>query len=351
VSGLNIGSLVGSIERVAPTAENGAPMSTSFTTENDTILDRDWRARMQLDAPAIGTSFSSSTPTSTSTSNSAGSEFPSPTLANAGAYTSTSPVSTKAFVLDDADDYNPFEVRPPSQIQSLLSRARMSSDVSDGRHPALWVGPTVYPAITVALGATTEQSEDQSQQYLQQQQQQQRQRSRRWWPSSGTAGHPGTNNTSTSTNKDNRRGLNPDAKVFRFGRKHTSMPEASLPFDSLNPSGAVFASGPPMTSASSILSGVPAPRGGVVGGLLSGLALRAFAPSPAEREALQRALGGASSNTSLERLPSLSEVASVAQEPLGGVGAHNAGAGVFEQPSRITFSPWSEDGEIGNGGA
>jgi len=43
------------------------------------------------------------------------------------------------------------------------------------------------------------------------------------------------------------------------------------------------------------------------------LLLRAFAPSPAEREALQRALGGA--NTSFERLPSLSDVESIPSSP------------------------------------
>ncbi|KII92254.1 hypothetical protein PLICRDRAFT_102791 [Plicaturopsis crispa FD-325 SS-3] len=42
--------------------------------------------------------------------------------------------------------------------------------------------------------------------------------------------------------------------------------------------------------------------------------LRAFAPSPAEREVLQRVLGG-STNTSYERLPSLSDVSSIPSSP------------------------------------
>jgi len=42
--------------------------------------------------------------------------------------------------------------------------------------------------------------------------------------------------------------------------------------------------------------------------------LRAFAPSPAERQALHRALGG-STNRSFERLPSLSDVGSIPSSP------------------------------------
>jgi hypothetical protein len=101
--------------------------------------------------------------------------------------------------------------------------------------------------------------------------------------------------------------------------------------------------------------------------------MRAFAPSPAEREALQRALGGPK-NTSLDRLPSLSEVGNLPASPvLSHVPAQSAqsdnsfglpwfdvspasGAGrnwlrepgvSIPQPSKIKFSPWG-DGD-GNG--
>ncbi|KAF9263429.1 hypothetical protein L218DRAFT_349306 [Marasmius fiardii PR-910] len=90
-----------------------------------------------------------------------------------------------------------------------------------------------------------------------------------------------------------KKGLNPDAKAFDMYRK--SQPVAPLAtattpavYDALNPTGLGSKLISSTTSDSSTL-------------------LRAFAPSPAEREALHRALGG-STNASLERLPSLSDV-------------------------------------------
>ncbi|KAG0693391.1 hypothetical protein DFH29DRAFT_964220 [Suillus ampliporus] len=103
---------------------------------------------------------------------------------------------------------------------------------------------------------------------------------------------------STSAKDKQRKGLNPDAKVFRLPRrKAPAMPEpTSAPptvcYDALNPNGL-------MNNTSSTPSAL----------------LRAFAPSRAEREALQRALGG-STNTSLERLPSLSDVGSIPSSPV-----------------------------------
>lgn len=99
-----------------------------------------------------------------------------------------------------------------------------------------------------------------------------------------------------------KKGLNPDAKVFRFIKSPAAdfgpigPPTVAAPlsngthhnYDALNPNGL----GSRMTS-----------------NVTSSL-LRAFAPSPAEREVLQRALGG-STNASLERLPSLSRVSSL----------------------------------------
>ncbi|KAG1746153.1 hypothetical protein EDB19DRAFT_1690786, partial [Suillus lakei] len=103
---------------------------------------------------------------------------------------------------------------------------------------------------------------------------------------------------STSAKDKQRKGLNPDAKVFRLPRRQaltTSEPTSAPPtacYDALNPNGL-------MTSNSSTPSAL----------------LRAFAPSRAEREVLQRALGG-STNTSLERLPSLSDVGSIPSSPV-----------------------------------
>lgn len=103
---------------------------------------------------------------------------------------------------------------------------------------------------------------------------------------------------STSAKDKQRKGLNPDAKVFRLPRRQvpaTSESTSAAPtacYDALNPNGL-------MTSNSSTPSAL----------------LRAFAPSRAEREVLQRALGG-STNTSLERLPSLSDVGSIPSSPV-----------------------------------
>jgi hypothetical protein len=149
-----------------------------------------------------------------------------------------------------------------------------------------------------------------------------------------------------------KKGLNPDAKEFSLapvpptmskttttmgrGATHHSLPS----FDNLNPTGI---GGNSMSSSSTSES----------------LFLRAFAPSPAEREALQRALGGA--NTSFERLPSLSGVGSIPSSPSHihalpmpmPTAAPNAhGANKLQLPSwfpafprgrKTQFSPWGDE--------
>lgn len=99
-----------------------------------------------------------------------------------------------------------------------------------------------------------------------------------------------------STSNKPKKGLNPDAKVFQLPKNpadfgHIGAPVASnVTFDALNPNG--LGSGMMAASSSNTSS-----------------LLRAFAPSPAEREVLQRAFGG-STNASLERLPSLGSIPS-----------------------------------------
>ncbi|KAF8197928.1 hypothetical protein BJ912DRAFT_952593 [Pholiota molesta] len=106
--------------------------------------------------------------------------------------------------------------------------------------------------------------------------------------------------------RERTKGLNPDAKEFNLFPKSTHvfhsqghLAPAHLPapssYDALNPNGLGTALSPSASSNSQSL-------------------LRAFAPSPAEREVLQRALGG-STNTSFERLPSLSDVGSIPASP------------------------------------
>ncbi|KAK7472622.1 hypothetical protein VKT23_000735 [Stygiomarasmius scandens] len=148
----------------------------------------------------------------------------------------------------------------------------------------------------------------------------------------------------TMPSKDkSKKGLNPDAQVFDMFRKpHVQKPAApnvSMPaqvYDALNPNG-LGSLVPSKASDSSTL-------------------LRAFAPSPAEREALQRALGG-STNASLERLPSLSDVGSIPPSPnhihAGVVGHVSRDAGkahawlqTLQSLPRLrksNFSPWDDE--------
>ncbi|KAH9961280.1 hypothetical protein BC827DRAFT_1203587 [Russula dissimulans] len=181
---------------------------------------------------------------------------------------------------------------------------------------------------------------------------------------------------STIDGTESRRGLNPDAKVFNFSAEPvlSSAPVAPVSASGFPVSGASRSTrsssisesrkGNATTSATASSSSTP--------GFLSGLAMRAFAPSPAEREALQRALGG-STNTSLERLPSLSEVGSgpaspvLAHSPANPAASRHppglpwfdigpgAGAGrswlrelgvSMPRPGKIKFSPWGDgDGD------
>ncbi|KAF8161027.1 hypothetical protein B0H34DRAFT_795869 [Crassisporium funariophilum] len=134
-------------------------------------------------------------------------------------------------------------------------------------------------------------------------------------------------------------GLNPDAKEFSLLREPlgTALGRGPLiarsTFDALNPNG--FGSTVILSSSSTSRS-----------------LLRAFAPSPAEREALQKALGG-STNTSLERLPSLSDVSSMPsspttdshpQHPTRDVGSIlPSWLQAFPRTRKVKFSPWDDD--------
>lgn len=152
-----------------------------------------------------------------------------------------------------------------------------------------------------------------------------------------------------------KKGLNPGAKVFSLPRKLApsgpqTMHSAPVTYDALNPNGLVSTMLPSASSNNSSL-------------------LRAFAPSRAEREALQRALGG-STNSSLERLPSLSEVGSIPSSP-SHVHASPlninlsqrtkdsaASSKTFNLPSWLTalpnirksrFKPWDDDEPVSTG--
>ena len=192
-----------------------------------------------------------------------------------------------------------------------------------------------------------------------------------WWHD------PDKERRSTIDGTEPRRGLNPDAKVFNFSAEPVlfSAPVAPVSvsgFPTSGPSRSTRSSSISdnrkcnvTTSATATSSSTP--------GFFSGLAMRAFAPSPAEREVLQRALGG-STNTSLERLPSLSEVGNGPASPvLAHVQANPAtssnppglpwfdigpGAGAgrswlrgvsIPRPGKIKFSPWGDGEGDGDG--
>jgi hypothetical protein len=291
--------------------ETGAPgeLLTRRQSDNETFLDRDWRHR-----PSV----------STVGSDSHRHVFPR---------------------VDDGtmEEFEPFRIRPQP-------RHRMTSDPIDV--PGVWLSRTNSDPVAPPIAAAHQQEAQ----------------SRRWRG-------PDKERRSTVDGTESRRGLNPDAKVFSFSAKPLFGVPAVPAFNCLNAStsdslvsGAVSSSG---TGGSS-----DSPNGAATSsstpGFFSGLAMRAFAPSPAEREALQRALGG-STNTSFERLPSLSEVGSMPTSPaLNHVPAHPAasrnppgmpwfdiglgpGAGrnwlrelgaSMPRPSNIKFSPWGDgDGD------
>jgi hypothetical protein len=158
----------------------------------------------------------------------------------------------------------------------------------------------------------------------------------------------------STTSKDKaKKGLNPDAKVFTLARKfphRTSMSGSAFnvssgisttTYDALNPNG--LGSQPVSTTTSTNNS-----------------LLRAFAPSPAEREVLQRALGG-STNTSFERLPSLSDVGSIPSSPSH---VHALPAATPQQMGKVlpswlqslprfrkaNFSPWEDEEPVSMSG-
>ena len=156
----------------------------------------------------------------------------------------------------------------------------------------------------------------------------------------------------SSSKHDDKKGLNPEAKAFHL--KNFPLFGASKPasIDSIISHGS--------TASSTSLPTFLAPPSTGSDSILSTLSMRAFAPSPEEREALTRAMG--SSNTSLERLPALSNMigsippttnnthitAQHAPQPLLPDTTHSIPLGLswFHALRRPKFSPWED--EAGN---
>ncbi|KAI9463708.1 hypothetical protein BJY52DRAFT_932294 [Lactarius psammicola] len=288
-------------------------LSKSFQSDNDAFLERDWCRRLSV-------------PESTSAvgSSALGHVFPD--------------------VNDEpAEAFDLYGVRPPR-------RHRLTSDPMDAQR--VWPSRTNSELVTSPINVVPPPEA----------------RTRWWWPGADKE------RRSTTDGIEQRKGLNPDAKVFNFSRKPLLGVPPVAPLDSLNPSASSL-----QVSAAANGDGdgdgagaTATAAGGSTSGFLSGLAMRAFVPSPEEREALQRALGG-SSNASLERLPSLSEVGNmptspaptheqthpaVPGNPLGlpwldvNPGANTRRSWLRDlgvsvpRPGKIRFSPWGDgDGE------
>ncbi|EIN11630.1 hypothetical protein PUNSTDRAFT_124894 [Punctularia strigosozonata HHB-11173 SS5] len=184
----------------------------------------------------------------------------------------------------DADDYDPFEVRPPPPRERADCFDTQRATFHRHAPEALQNMFVEEEPVVADKGVTVP---------------------RRWFSSS-------TSSTKDKDKEKPKRGLNPDAKVFSLARKKA--PTIPLPGPHPATSGSALGS---LHNASASLdtfdrlnpsihasTGTPADAGH---SLWSTISMRAFAPSPAEREALQRALGG-STNTSLDRLPTLSDV-------------------------------------------
>ncbi|THH15652.1 hypothetical protein EW146_g4860 [Bondarzewia mesenterica] len=311
-------SLIPSLE--SPSSLTGPnAVSKSFQSENDVFLDRDWRRRLprhsDSSAISIGSHVTPSGPLNTSPiSTNAPSTFP--TMGG----------------VDGQADYDPFEVRPPPPAHHLyqLPRQRLISDPLDLQR--------AWPVRTNSDPSSHESSfgngigKDTH--------------TRRWW--------------SAEKEKD-KKGLNPDAKVFRISRKPAFTPPVPVPhhqpYDTLNPSA------PPGSTPFH----PPSPTASAAPALFSGLAMRAFAPV-APRSARRCSVRSAgSTNTSLERLPSLSEVGSGPVSPAHVHAHHHGQAGglpldlgagkrswllslAAPKGGKMKFSPWGE-GEEGGGAA
>jgi len=275
-------------------------VSRSFQSENDDVMDPNWRALRPQPAPGEYSNAFNTSPTS---------------------------ITNPSF--DGIDQDDPFEIRPPP----LVMRRRLTTERVTLQRPAVPVPSRTIsdPQSIPQIKSQDADAEDKTINAAH----------RRWH----------------SADPKDKKGLNPEAKVFRLTTK-TSLPsfvppQTKPPYDSLGP---VSKSTVPSTrSVPSVMPSLTSDSE-----LFSSLSMRAFAPSPAEREALQRALGS-SSNASLERLPTLSEV-SLASMPPSPSHVHaiatqrppvNGEAGSrtllppglsWLQPSKkTTFSPWEDE--------
>ncbi|OCH84374.1 hypothetical protein OBBRIDRAFT_741703 [Obba rivulosa] len=264
-------------------------ISRSFQSDDDTVLARDWRKL-----------------------------YPPPMPVESPATFSSSPTSITCPSFDAVDQDDPFEIRPPPVPRRLtadapeMQHAAFPPPARTTSEPQPLPQPRFYDADAADRNSTAH---------------------RRW----------------LSASPREKKGLNPEAKVFQLHKKPLPAFGAPLQPPPFDPLGAAASASALDTDA-----------------LFSSISMRAFAPSPAEREALQRALGG-STNTSLERLPTLSEVAGASMPPspnhvhASAAPREPAEAGKYLHPGlswlqslprmrKPKFSPWEDEAEGGRGG-
>ncbi|KAL6305217.1 hypothetical protein BKA93DRAFT_731803 [Sparassis latifolia] len=295
-------SLISSLEGGGGAEE---AVSRSFETEGDAVVPPDWRKR-----------------------------YPPPLPIQVPSVFTTSPTSITCPSFDGVDKEDPFEIRPPPPL-----RHRLTTDAMDMQR-ALFPPPSRTtsdpPPLTRARSREADDKAGGAH--------------RRWFSA----------DPKEKEREREKKGLNPEAKVFRLAKK--SLPSSlvtppPLAFNPLAPSQQQqHASAASTLSLPSMLAPPPAEPSA----LLSSISMRAFAPSPAEREALQRALGGSSSG-SLERLPTLSEVAIASMPPspshVQAIAAqHHPGGRTLLPPGlswlqlprmrKHKFSPWEDADEV-----
>ncbi|KAI0374161.1 hypothetical protein BV20DRAFT_988515 [Pilatotrama ljubarskyi] len=327
-------SLISSLDS-ASSADN--LLSRSFQSEDDTVLDRDWRKNARFPPPP---------------------PVESPQSGKVGGYT-TSPLSLTCPAFEGVDKEDPFEVRPPP-VRRRLTLDFMDQQRASLTNPSRTISDPPLPPVGFASAVGQQEREVA--------QDRPASAHRRWFSQQDSA--------------KERKGLNPEAKAFSLTKKsfpslfgpsqsHAHSHSHASPFDGFA-SGAPYASNGSLSSLSShapssslsTASSLSIPPSLAHHGpadtdnVFSSISMRAFAPSPAEREALQRAFGG-SANTSLERLPTLSEVSSITSMPPSPAHTHaqaaSLGGGRTLLPPGLAwlqslprvrkpkFSPWEDE--------
>ncbi|CAL1706621.1 unnamed protein product [Somion occarium] len=251
-------------------------LSRSFQSDSDDFLERDWRKVHSFPAhPVVDSPGFSSSPTS---------------LNHPG--------------FDGVDREDPFEIRPPPPLRHRITAESLDMHALMFPHP----NRTSSDPQPLVRSRTRESEEEKA-----------GGGHRRWFSSSPKDHHK------------EKKGLNPEAKVFQLKKSPSPLATGNIisalerpeQYDVVSPPVPSMPSVPPASHISTHSHPLPPPPSSSTNmdSIFSTLSMRAFAPSPAEREALTRALGS-STNTSLERLPTLSEVSIASSMPSSPSHAH-----------------------------